>query len=233
MLPAVTVVNRLIDNLSSNERKQFLEQCTPVELIFGTLLCEADQPFTEVYFPLTSFISLVSSVSGHQPLEIGLIGSEGMLGATLALGILTAPSQAWVQGSGTALRMSANSFQIELKKNATLMTQLNRYLYVTMAQLSQIAACTHFHEIEVRLARWLLMAHDRAHADRFYLTHKFLADQLGVQRSAVTIAAGNLQKKHLISYTRGEIRILDRAGLEAAACECYHALIDDYARLIA
>jgi len=99
-----------------------------------------------------------------------------------------------------------------------------------MAQISRTVACTHFHEVDARLARWLLMTHDRAHADGFYLTHKFLADMLGVQRSAVTIAAGTFQRQGLIRYTRGEITVMDRAGLEAASCECYAKTSAEYLR---
>ena len=163
---------------------------------------------------------------------MGLIGSEGMLGVTLVLGINTAPLDAVVQGSGTALRLSASQLQRELRDTPALFKILSRYLYVLMAQLSQSVACSHFHETEPRLARWLLMTHDRAHADHFYLTHQRLADMLGVQRSAVTIAAGTLQKRKLICYTRGEINILDRAGLEAGSCECYGELTEDYNRLL-
>jgi hypothetical protein len=207
--------------------------CETVELIFGTALCEPDQPIAHVYFPLTGFISLVKTVETHQPLEIALIGNEGMLGATLALGVDIVPLRGIVQGSGAALRMSAPQLHSDLRDCPALLGVLNRYLYVMMAQLAQTAACTHFHEIEARLVRWLLMTHDRAHADHFHLTHKFLADMLGVQRSAITIAAGALQKRNLIHYTRGEISILDRRGLEATACVCYKAVIDDYARFFA
>lgn len=219
----VQVVNRLIEGLPRKERNRILQHCEPVNLVFGVILCEPGQPFRHVYFPLSGFVSLVASVAGHQPLELGLIGNEGMLGVTLALGVNAAPMRAVVQSAGTALRMSAAQLRRELRDSPALLRTLNRYLYVTLAQLAQSAACTHFHEIEPRLARCLLMSHDRAHADHFHLTHKFLADMLGVRRSGVTIAAGALQQRKLIRYTRGEISILDRKGLEAASCECYEA----------
>lgn len=225
------VVNRLIEGLPRKERNQLLSHCMPVELIFGATLCEPDQLFRHVYFPLTGFISLVATSDGHQPLEIGLIGNEGMLGMTLALGVNAIPLRGVVQGAGTALRMSASQLRRGLRDSPVLLRTLNRYLYAVMAQLSQSAVCTRFHEIEPRLARWLLLTHDRAHADHFHLTHQFLADMLGVQRSAVTIAAGALQSRKLIHYTRGEISILSRKGLEAASCECYSAVIEDYAKL--
>jgi CRP-like cAMP-binding protein len=227
------VVNRLIEGLPRKERGRILKRCEPVDLVFGDILCEPDKSFRHVYFPLGGFVSLVAPMDGHQPLEMGLIGNEGMLGATLVLGVSTVPLRAVVQGSGTALRMAASQLRRELRDSPALLRTLNRYLYVLMAQLSQTAGCTRFHEIEPRLARWLLMTHDRAHADHFHLTHEFLADMLGVQRSAVTIAAGGLQRRKLIHYTRGQISILDRKGLEAASCECYDAVIRDYRQLFA
>ena len=225
--------NRLIESLPRRECNRILERSEPVDLVVGAVLCEPEQPFRHIYFPLVGFISLVMRVGAHEPLEIGLIGSEGMLGATLALGIGTAPLRAVVQGAGSALRMSVAQFRRELHDSVSLPRTLNRYLYVLIAQSAQTNACTCFHQIETRLARWLLMIHDRAHADHFHLTHKFLADMLGVQRSAVTIAAGALQQRKLICYTRGEINILNRQGLEAASCECYSAVIDDYERMFA
>lgn len=233
-MPALTtapVVNRLIESLSPKARQQILHSCEKVELTSGTVLCESDQPFRYVYFPLTSFITLVTTLRDHQPLEMGLIGNEGMLGATVALGINSAPMRAMVQGSGTALRMTAEQLQQDLQNNAALTSTFNRYLYVLMAQLAQTAACAHFHAIEPRLARWLLMTHDRAHADYFHLTQEFLANMLGVRRSGITVAAGALQERKLIQYARGKISILDRVGLEAVACECYEAVTKDYARL--
>lgn len=227
------IFSRLIEGLPSKQRKHLLKDCEPVDLVFGSILCEADQAISHVYFPLSGFISLVTTLDGHQPLEMGLIGNEGMLGATLALEINQAPMRAVVQGSGTALRVSSALFKQQMQDSPALLRVLKRYLYVLMAQLSQSAACTHFHEIEPRLARWLLMTHDRAHADHFYLTHEYLADMLGVRRSGVSIAAGALQQRKLISYSRGEIKILDRAGLESTACGCYTAGQDDYAALFA
>jgi CRP-like cAMP-binding protein len=225
------IFNDLISMLPGKDRSRLLALCEPVELAFGTILCEADEPYHDVYFPLSGFISLVTEVSGHPQLEMGLIGSEGMLGATLMLGVDSAPLRAVVQGPGSALRMRAVDLRRQLAESPKLARTLSRYLYVLLAQLSQTAACTRFHEIQARLARWLLMTHDRAHADHFHLTHQYLADMLGVQRSAVTIAAGALQRRKLIRYTRGKISIMSRVGLEAASCECYAAVVQDYARV--
>lgn len=225
------VVNLLLGGLPRKERTRILLDCETVELLFGSILCEADQPFRYLYFPLNGFISLVTTLGAHRPLELGLIGNEGMLGATLALGVNTAPSRAVVQGSGSALRISATRLRQLLLECPRLLQALKRYLYVSLTQLAQNAACGHFHEVEPRLARWLLMTHDRAHADCFHLTHEYLADMLGVRRSGVTIAAGALQARQLIHYSRGQISILNRPGLEAAACECYNALSEDYSRL--
>ena len=228
-----SVVNHLIESLPHEARNRILRLCEPVELEFGMIVCEADQPLKHAYFPLDSFISLVAKVEDHPPLEIGLIGSEGMLGATLALGVNAARLRGIVQGSGTALRMTATQLQRELRSNSALRRVLKRYIYVLLAQLSQSTACGRFHEIKARLARWLLMTHDRAHADHFQLTHQYLAEMLGVQRSAITIAAGALQRKKLISYKRGAIFVTSRRGLEAASCECYQAALDDHNRIFA
>jgi CRP-like cAMP-binding protein len=226
------VTNKLIAGVPSKDRARLLSNCEPVDLVFGDMLSEADKPIKHVYFPLAGFISLVATLRGHQPLEMGLVGNEGMLGATLKLGIKTAPMRAVVQGTGTALRMSAPNFTQFLGCTPAMFHILDRYLYVMMAQLTRSSACTRFHEIEPRLARWLLMTHDRAHADHFHLTHEYLADMLGVRRSGVSIAAAALQLRKLIRYSRGEISILNRRGLEAASCECYDAMREDYANVL-
>ena len=226
-------VNRLVDGLPRRERRRILGRFDTVDLAFGDVLCEPDHAYRHVYFPLTGYISLVALLDGRRPLEMRLIGNEGMLDATRVLGVDAVPLRGVVQGAGTALRMTAAQLQRELRENPVLLRTVSRYLYVLMAQLSQTAACNRFHEIEPRLANWLLMTHDRAHADHFHLTHAFLADMLGVQRSAITIAAGALKRRKLIRYSRGRINVLARRRLEAASCECYAAQIDDYDRVLA
>jgi CRP-like cAMP-binding protein len=221
------VSNRLLSALPLKERNRMLEHCDLVDLAVGEILCEAGQPLSNTYFPLTSFIALTSSVTGRPGLGAILVGNEGMLGATLALGLNKAIMPATVQGGGTAWRMSAIQLCREIKRTPAFLEILNHYLYGLMAQLSRMLACTAFHEVEPRLARCLLMTHDRAHADHFHLTHQLLADMIGVQRSAVTIAAGALQKKGLISYSRGGIHILSRKGLESASCDCYASMRRD------
>ncbi len=221
--------NRLIGILSRRNGALIVGQCDLVELRYGETVCEPGRPYRHVYFPLIGFMSLFTGGAGSSPLEMGLIGNEGMLGATLLLGVDQPPLRGVVQGAGSALRMPVAKFQRMILEQAPVAAVMKRYLYVLMCQLFQTAACTCFHSVEARLARWLLMTHDRAHADHFHLTHQWLADMLGVRRSAITIAAGRLQQRGLISYTRGEITVLSRAGLEATTCECYRKLIDEYA----
>ena len=232
IIKAPRVTNKLIAGVPPKDRARLLANCEPVDLVFGDRLSEVDKPIEYVYFPLAGFISLVATLDGHQPLEMGLVGNEGMLGATLKLGVNTAPMRAVVQGTGSALRMTGSNFTRLVGHTPAMFRILDRYLYVMMAQLTRSSACTRFHEIEPRLARWLLMTHDRAHADHFYLTHQFLADMLGVRRSGVSIAAGALQLRKLIRYSRGEIKILNRKGLESVSCACYDATLRDYADVL-
>lgn len=226
-----TVSNRLLQRLPMEDTNSILDHCELVELTFGTLLHEADKPIAEVYFPLTGLISLVKAVDRHEPLETEIIGNEGMLGVTLVLGIDNAPQRALVQGPGSALRMPAAQFIRTVSESQALLDTLNHYIYILIVQLSQTAVCSRFHDVGARLARWLLMVHDRSHSNDFHLTHQHLADMLGVQRGAVTIAAGLLQQKNIIRYSRGQITVIDRKGLETASCECYQAELDIYTRL--
>ncbi|MCC5888523.1 MAG: Crp/Fnr family transcriptional regulator [Gammaproteobacteria bacterium] len=192
-----------------------------VDLAFGQVLCKRHERYAHTYFPLTGFISLTAAVRGHAPMEVGMIGNEGMLGASMVLGGSEVPQDALVQGDGVALVLTAADTRAMIGTAPAFVRALNRYLFVLTLQLAQSVACTRFHMVEARLARWLLMTHDRMQKDQFHLTHQFLADMLGVQRSAVTIASGVLKDAGVIGYSRGEIRILNRKQLEHVACECY------------
>ena len=224
------VDNRLIAVLPKTERERLLDDCDLTRITFGQVLCEANAPMPFAYFPLDGFVSLFVTVLGHPPMEVGLIGDEGMLGANIVLGVPKSALLAVVQGHGSTLRISAARLRQHLKPQSKLLRLIKRYIHVQTAQQARVVACTHFHETEARLSRWLLMSHDRAHSDQFHLTHQFLGDMLGVQRGAVTLAAGDLQRRGLIRYARGNIEILSRTGLEAVSCDCYRAMTAEYTR---
>jgi len=215
--------NHLIELLPRVAQRRLLVLCEPVELVLSQTLCEPGTLTQEVYFPTEGFISLVALNKGVAALEVGMVGREGMLGAQLVLGVDTVPLSALVQGPGLAWRIGKAAFRTELAQSIALQRVLQRYVYVLMTQLAAAASCLRFHVIGPRLARWLLMSQDRAHADRFRVTHEFLAYMLGVRRVGITTAAGALQRAGLIEYRRGQLVVLDRAGLEAAACSCYAA----------
>jgi CRP-like cAMP-binding protein len=213
--------NQLLSLVAARHRNRLLERCEPVQLKLSEMLQEPGAPIRHVLFPTSGFISLLAPPDAGRHMEIGLVGDEGALGASLTLDVSEAPVSALVQGAGAALQITTERFREELEASASLRTVLNRYNYVAMCQLAQAAVCTRFHVVEERLARWLLMTRDRAHSDRFHLTHEFLALMLGVRRAGVSRAAGSLQARKLIEYRRGDITIQDRRGLERAACACY------------
>jgi CRP-like cAMP-binding protein len=227
-----TVQNHLIELLPRKDRLSLLAVCEPVQLVLAEVLCEPGTRTRHVYFPTDGFISLVARLDGHRRLEVGMVGREGMLGAQVALGVMTAPLHALVQGPGAAWRIGAVAFRRELAHSASLRRGLDHYIYVLMTQLAASATCLRFHLIGPRLARWLLMSQDRAYADGFRVTQEFLAYMLGVRRVGVTTAAVALQRKGLIEYHRGELTVLNRRGLEAFACSCYASDRAAYAGLI-
>ena len=227
-----TIGNQLLEGLPQPLRQRLLGRLEPVELRLEEVLCTSGERMRYVYFPTHSYVSLITPLDGHAGLEIGLVGDEGMVGISLMLGIAAAPMHALVQGAGSAWRMESGTLLKELKRSPPLQQLLNRYLYVTLTQLAQTAACTRFHLVEARLARWLLMTRDRAHADEFYITHVYLSHMLGVRRAGITRAAVALRNRNLIHYSRGVLTVIDCNGLEQAACSCYATLKQDYTRVL-
>ncbi|MEO8389675.1 MAG: Crp/Fnr family transcriptional regulator [Polaromonas sp.] len=217
------VDNHLIALLPRQDRTRLLKLCEPVDLVLAQVLSDPGESTRHVYFPTHGFISLIAIVKGSPGVEVGMVGREGMLGVQLVLGVTTAPLHALVQGEGTAWRIGTRAFKRELAASTALQRSMNRYLYVLMAQLAESTACVRFHQIGPRLARWLLMSQDRSQASSFDVTQEFLAYMLGVRRVGITAAAGDLQRKGLIEYSRGKLTVLDRRGLEAASCGCYAA----------
>lgn len=223
--------NLLLESLPHKARQDVRRECERVELASGDVLHERGQRIRDVYFPTGSFVALAAMVDGEASLDLSLVGSEGMLGWPLVMGVEVSPVRAQVLGTGGAWRMQAGHFRRVLAATPSLRQRLDLYLYLQLAQFAQTAVCTCFHMLEARLAYWLLMTHDRAHSDHFHLTHALLAGMLGVRRSGVTTAAGSLQRRQLIHYSRGEITILDRKGLEQASCECYRLMEDSFGKL--
>lgn len=217
----VTIPNLLLASLPKKTYRDLLTSLVPSKLAFGEVLYEPDTRMRHVYFPSDCLVSLLTVTDSHSALEVGIVGREGMVGVPLALGVPISPVRALVQGGGAALRMSSGQFASALRHSPALQDGLHGYIHSLMSQISRTAACNRFHVVEARLARWLLMTRDRLASAEFRMTHEFLAAMLGVRRVGVTEAASALQRRKLIEYTRGRIRILDRAGLEAASCSCY------------
>jgi len=225
---SIHTTNQLLDALPSEERKRLLRDCTQIELPLGTVLYEQGQDMPHVYFPTTGFVSLLTTVDDHLTLEVGMVGKEGMCGSACTLGNRIAPFRALVQGAGSAWRMKTATYIRHVDDMPVVRQLLDRYLSVVLRQLAQASGCLRFHTVEKRLARWLLMTHDRALADSFRVTQEFLAYMLGVRRAGVSEAAHGLQARKLIRYSRGSMTILNRSRLESAACECYRRDLKTY-----
>ena len=216
--------NRILAALSPKASRSFFAGLTRVELPLGEVLFEARTASRHVYFPNDCMVSLLAMAERGSGLEVGLVGSESMVGVSLALGAVTSPVRALVQGAGSAMRMSATRFRRELEHNRPLQRSIERCANVAMATAMQIAVCNKEHLLEARLARWLLMTQSRVASDRFRFTQQFIAVMLGVRRAGVNAAAGALQRRGLIRYSRGSMQILDRPGLLAASCSCYEII---------
>ena len=216
------VRNAILNQLPSSEFGRLRDQMQEVTLDFKQSIYEQDGPVRDIYFPDSGVISMVIQLSDGGTIETGTVGYEGMTGVPAALGPSRSPCAAFVQVAGRGLRMPATVLSAEQKRgDSPLMRLVHAYLNFVMAMLGQSAACNRMHSVESRMARWLLMTHDRVEADEFPLTQEFLSQMLGVQRPTVNIAGSTLQRAGLIKYSRGRITVTDRKGLEGSACECY------------
>jgi len=207
--------------LPPNDLARLRPRLEAVELPFRQVLHAVGEPIDAVWFPETGYSSMLAYLEDGDAAEVGLIGNDGMVGLPVLLGADHDDIEAMVQSPGTALRMNAAAFRAELERIPAFRTLLLRYALVHHGQVARTAACNGRHHIDQRLARWLLMAHDRAEGDEFPMTHEFLSMMLGVRRAGITVSAGQLQKPGYIRYQRGRIEVTDRPGLESVACECY------------
>ena len=222
--------NRLLAALPAKEYQHLLPKLEEISLPFTETIYEQNDVIRHVYFPNSGIISLLAAVGERSHLEVGIVGNEGIVGLHVFLGVKTSNNHALVQGVGTAMRMKTKDFLAECNNGSSLPRILQRYIHSLLTQISQSAVCNRFHPIEARLARWLLMTGDRMESDVFQITQEFLSNMLGVRREAVTLSAKNQQRDGLISYSRGKISILNRAGLEAVACRCYFIIKEEYGK---
>ena len=208
--------------------KKDYQHCYPkferVELVYGQTIYKTGAVIRHVYFPESGIISLLSTVEELSTLEVGIVGSEGMIGLPVFLGVNTSNNLALVQGAGFALRMTTADFLKECASGDEMTRILKRFTHSLMTQTAQTAACNRYHPIESRLARWLLMTHDRMKTGKFQITQEFLSNMVGVRREAVNKAARSFQARGLISYNRGKLSILDLKGLKNVTCECYKTI---------
>ena len=221
------IANRLLAALPKKDYQALHHQLEEVPLVFEEILYQPYVLISDVYFPNSGVLSLLAGVNGRATLEVGLVAKEGMLGMSVFMGVNTSQNRVVVQGAGSAMRIKATAFRKHCNDGGVLPRLLRRYSHSLTTQITQSALCNQFHSVDARLARWLLMTHDRMGNDEFQLTQEFLSNMLGVRREGVSRAAGNLQKRKMISYSRGRLRVIDRAGLEATSCGCYEIIKDE------
>jgi CRP-like cAMP-binding protein len=225
-------LNQLLDVLLKVDYDRLYPDLELVEMPLGKVLCESGDRLSHVYFPTTSIVSLLYAMENGTSAEIALVGNEGMFGVQILLGGDTTPSQAVVQSAGYAYRMKAQILKNEVAYGGPLQRLLLRYTQALITQMSQTAVCNRHHSLQQQLCRWLLLSIDRLSSNDLIMTQELIANMLGVRRESVTEAAGTLQNMGLISYSRGNIKVLDRKGLEAKSCECYQVVKDEMDRLL-
>lgn len=213
--------NELLRGLPADERKLLFSRLEPVSLKIHDVLHEAGATLKFGYFPTSGIVSILSVLKDGKSVEVGLVGREGFVGLPLAVGFRSSPTRAICQASGGGFRIGASDLAQVLPRCPKLEKGLDRYALSLGMQASQVAACNGLHDVDGRLARWMLMCHDRLDMDSVPITQEFLSQMLGIRRASVTVASGILQKAGLIASRRGEVSILDRKGLENRSCECY------------
>lgn len=224
--------NYLLASLTHEERARILPSLQPAVFMSGDTVYECGKALDYIYFPTSCIVSLVYTMENGMSAEVGLIGNEGAVGISLFMGGDTMPHRATVLMAGNAIRMKSSLLREEFKRGGALQLRLLRYTQAFLTQITQTAVCNRFHSVEQRLGRWLLLCHDRARTDDLRMTQDFMSAMLGGRRQSVTLSAGRLQNAGLIQYSRGLIRILDRKGLEAVACECYRVVKNEFDRLL-
>src|SRR5580692_959336 len=227
----VSVPNHLLGALPRKDYQKLLPILEPVKLVFGETLYESQAQIRHVYFPIDCFVSMLTTVDAGRAAEVGLIGSEGMVGVPMALGVAVSPFRAVVQGGGTAMRLKTGDFRHSFRKSAALKREVFLFTHLLMIQIAQTAACNRYHVVTQRMARWMLMTRDRVNSNEFRITQDFLALMLGVRRTGVSAAMSDLRERSLIVYSRGTITILDHEGLVALACGCYKTVRDTYSQV--
>jgi len=223
--------NRLLAHLPGEELELLRPHMEQVQLTHGDRIIEPHVPIRDIYFPLNCLLSMVTMMEDGSAVESGSIGSEGMAGAPVLLDADETTMPTFVQIPGEAVPIKAATVKEVYERGGALKKILNRYIHTVIVVGSQSVACNRLHHIEARLARWLLMSSDGVGSDEVNLTHEYLAVMLGVRRAGVSEAAAKLQERNLIRYNRGNVLILERESLEAAACECYHVVKEEYERL--
>jgi CRP-like cAMP-binding protein len=224
--------NHLLDALAADECERLFPHLELVEMSLGKVLYESGNQLRHVYFPTTSIVSLLYVMINGASAEIAVVGNEGIIGVALFMGGETMPNRAVVQSAGYAYRLNGQRLKQEFSRSGELHHLLLRYTQALLTQMAQTAVCNRHHSLDQQLCRWLLLSLDRLHANELTMTQELIANMLGVRREGVTEAAGNLQRAGLIEYQRGRITVLDRAGLEARACECYAVVKKEFDRLL-
>lgn len=224
--------NRLLDDLPGDVCDRLTQELRTMELPVGKVLYEAHAQQYNMYFPRGGIVSLLYDTAEGSSGAVALIGNEGMVGTALLVDSHSTPSRAVVLVAGEALVLSAEAVAREFSRGGAFQVTLLRYVQAQIAQMAQTAICNRHHSVEKQLCRWLLLCEDRIGTVELQMTQEMIAKLLGVRREGVTEAVGRLQEAGLIQYSRGRIRILDRAGLEARSCECYQVVNDEYARVL-